>query len=75
MATLNWLFVAVWTCFSVGTFDRIPEEERDLVHVFGDEYLAYRARTPALGPLCCCTSPCFDQPLGPLDAPLLQSMP
>lgn len=67
LATFNWVLVVVWLPFVALCLARIPREERMLVDQFGEDYLEYRRRVPALGPLGCCIT-CFD---GEVSTPLL----
>jgi protein-S-isoprenylcysteine O-methyltransferase Ste14 len=47
----NWFVGALWIGSGLVVFAlRIPEEEAELIEAFGDEYLAYRARTGRLLP-------------------------
>lgn len=67
LATFNWVLVVIWLPFAFLTLARIPREERMLADQFGEEYLEYRRRVRAFGPLGGCIS-CFD---GELSTPLL----
>lgn len=64
LATFNWLLVIVWLPFTFQALARIPREERMMVDQFGEEYLEYRRRVSALGPLCSCFK-CFEGDLQP----------
>lgn len=60
LATFNWLLAIVWLPYVFMGLARIPREERMMVDQFGDQFLEYRRRVRALGPLSCMCS-CFDR--------------
>ena len=57
---MNWVIVAALGLFLAEILHRIPQEEAILVELFGEEYIEYRRRVGALGPMWFCA--CFNRP-------------
>merc|ERR1712039_1007684 len=71
VATLNWMIALMSFFYFLMVMNRIPIEEGILSELYGDQYLSYQKKVPALGlPWCCCyrsrspsASGAYQQPL------------